>query len=213
MGCEGWAQKEAAVSTRKADGAPAPGAAEPEIPLELSLPGPSFTSEAEFAREREAILFADWFCVGREESLAGPGDYLTADVAGESILIVRGADRPGSQGGQRGPGGTGGRRAGQFPGRLTTCAGTAAPGSSRWPVPSRAATGRAAAARAPRSAAPTTPGPTASTGRCAPRRSCPSCAATATGWRCTRSPSPPGAGSSSPGSTPAAAARARWPAS
>ena len=49
----------------------------------------------EFAREREAVLFADWFCVGREESLAGPGDYLTADVAGESILIVRGAAQPG----------------------------------------------------------------------------------------------------------------------
>jgi glycine betaine catabolism A len=80
------------------DAARAPGAAEPEpagrddIPLEQSLPGPSFTTEAEFAREREAILFADWFCVGREESLAGPGDYLTADVAGESILVVRGAD-------------------------------------------------------------------------------------------------------------------------
>jgi glycine betaine catabolism A len=80
------------------DAARAPGAAELEpagrgdIPLEQSLPGPSFTTEAEFAREREAILFADWFCVGREESLAGPGDYLTADVAGESILVVRGAD-------------------------------------------------------------------------------------------------------------------------
>ncbi len=75
MGCEGWAQKEkeAAVSTRRADRAPAPGAAEPEIPLELSLPGPSFTSETEFAREREAILFADWFCVGREESLGEDG--------------------------------------------------------------------------------------------------------------------------------------------
>ncbi|HSS89086.1 MAG TPA: hypothetical protein VLL69_07195, partial [Streptosporangiaceae bacterium] len=62
------------MSTRRADGAPAPGAAGPKIPLELSLPGPSFTSETEFGREREAILFADWFCVGREESLAGPGD-------------------------------------------------------------------------------------------------------------------------------------------
>jgi Rieske 2Fe-2S family protein len=95
----GLGQKEAAVSTRRAGGAPVPGAAEPAIPLDLSLPGPSFTSETEFAREREAILFADWFCVGREESLAGPGDYLTADVAGESILIVRGADRSDSPGG------------------------------------------------------------------------------------------------------------------
>jgi glycine betaine catabolism A len=63
-----------------------------EIPLEHSLPAASYTSAAEFAREREAVLFADWFCVGREESLTGRGDYLTADVAGESILVVRGED-------------------------------------------------------------------------------------------------------------------------
>jgi glycine betaine catabolism A len=62
-----------------------------QIPLEMSLPGPSYTSEREFAREREGILFADWFCVGREESLAETGDYLAADVAGESILVVRNA--------------------------------------------------------------------------------------------------------------------------
>jgi glycine betaine catabolism A len=61
------------------------------IPLETSLPGPSYTSEREFTREREAVLFADWFCVGREESVAAPGDYLAADVAGESILVVRNA--------------------------------------------------------------------------------------------------------------------------
>jgi glycine betaine catabolism A len=63
-----------------------------EIPLELSLPKASFTSEAEFRRERDAILFADWFCIGRAERLAGPGDYLTADVAGESVIVVRGED-------------------------------------------------------------------------------------------------------------------------
>jgi glycine betaine catabolism A len=78
------------LRTRRSGPAQPPAAA--EIPLERSLPGPSFTSEAEFAREREAVLFADWFCVGREESVPGPGDYLTADVAGESILVVRDAD-------------------------------------------------------------------------------------------------------------------------
>jgi glycine betaine catabolism A len=62
-----------------------------QIPLEPSLPGPSYTAEREFAREREAVLFADWFCVGREESVPGPGDYLAADVAGESVLVVRDA--------------------------------------------------------------------------------------------------------------------------
>jgi glycine betaine catabolism A len=60
-----------------------------EIPLEPSLPGPSYTDEREFARERDVVLLADWFCVGREESLLAAGDYLTADVAGESIVVVR----------------------------------------------------------------------------------------------------------------------------
>jgi hypothetical protein len=44
---------------------------EPEIPLERSLPGPSFTAEPEFAREREAVLFADWFCVRRAGGVPG----------------------------------------------------------------------------------------------------------------------------------------------
>jgi glycine betaine catabolism A len=82
------------VQTRKAgpDGR-APGAAtDTGIPLGISLPKASFTSEAEFRRERDAILFADWFCVGRAEGLPEPGDYLTADVAGESIVVVRGDD-------------------------------------------------------------------------------------------------------------------------
>jgi len=63
-----------------------------DIPLETSLPGPSYTSEREFAREREAVLFSDWFCVGREESVPEPGDYLAADVAGESVMVVRTTD-------------------------------------------------------------------------------------------------------------------------
>ena len=67
-------------------------AASAGIPLDLSLPRASFISESEFRREREAILFADWFCVGRQESLPATGDYLTANIAGESIIVVRGQD-------------------------------------------------------------------------------------------------------------------------
>ena len=59
------------------------------IPLEHSLPRASYTEDSEFGRERERALFADWFCVGREESVPADGDYLAADVAGESILVVR----------------------------------------------------------------------------------------------------------------------------
>jgi len=67
-------------------------AVQTEIPLSRSLPAQSYLSAGEFAREREAVLFADWFCVGRTESVASPGDYLTADIAGESIIVVREQD-------------------------------------------------------------------------------------------------------------------------
>jgi glycine betaine catabolism A len=70
--------------------APPPGP--DRIPLDTSLPGASYTGEPEFIAEREAALFRDWFCVGREEALGQPGDYLAADVAGESILVVRNGD-------------------------------------------------------------------------------------------------------------------------
>ncbi|MDR2984293.1 MAG: aromatic ring-hydroxylating dioxygenase subunit alpha [Nocardiopsaceae bacterium] len=69
-------------------GSDAPGG----IPLELSLPKASFVSESEFRRERDLILFADWFCVGRTDSLTKAGDFLTAEVVGESVIVVRGDD-------------------------------------------------------------------------------------------------------------------------
>ncbi|MGN6792801.1 MAG: aromatic ring-hydroxylating oxygenase subunit alpha [Streptosporangiaceae bacterium] len=64
----------------------------PGVPLELSLPKASFVSESEFRRERDVIFFADWFCVGRADSLTEAGSFLAADVAGESIILVRGDD-------------------------------------------------------------------------------------------------------------------------
>jgi Rieske 2Fe-2S family protein len=63
-----------------------------DMPLARTMPRSSYVAEADFLREREAVLFADWFCVGRAESLAAPGDYLTTDVAGESIILVRQQD-------------------------------------------------------------------------------------------------------------------------
>ena len=62
------------------------------IPLEMSLPKASFVSESEFRRERDVIIFADWFCVGRADGLTTSGDFLTADVVGESVIVVRGDD-------------------------------------------------------------------------------------------------------------------------
>lgn len=61
-------------------------------PLERSLPRPAYIDEARFEEEREAVFFTDWFCVGRTESVPVPGDYVAVDVAGESVLVVRGED-------------------------------------------------------------------------------------------------------------------------
>jgi glycine betaine catabolism A len=66
--------------------------ADGQIPLQRSLPRASYVDEAEFSRERDAVLFADWFCAGRAEQVAGPGDYLTLAIAGESVLVVRARD-------------------------------------------------------------------------------------------------------------------------
>jgi Rieske 2Fe-2S family protein len=62
------------------------------VPLEPSLPRASYVDQDEFVRERDRALFPSWFCVGRADSVSGPGDYLTADVAGESIIVARNRD-------------------------------------------------------------------------------------------------------------------------
>jgi Rieske 2Fe-2S family protein len=59
------------------------------VPLQRTLPGRSYTSEAEFARERDQVLLPGWFCVGRGDDLTEPGSYLAADVSGESIIVTR----------------------------------------------------------------------------------------------------------------------------
>jgi len=60
--------------------------------LERTLPRAAYVSDEWFSRERDRIFFAEWFCVGRAERVANVGDYLVVDVAGESVLIVRGKD-------------------------------------------------------------------------------------------------------------------------
>jgi glycine betaine catabolism A len=51
-----------------------------------------YTSPEVFELDRERIFFRHWFYVAREDTLANPGDFTVADVAGESIILVRGKD-------------------------------------------------------------------------------------------------------------------------
>jgi choline monooxygenase len=43
--------------------------------------------------ERTAVFGNNWQPVGRVDQVANPGDYFTVDLAGEPILVARGADR------------------------------------------------------------------------------------------------------------------------
>jgi Rieske 2Fe-2S family protein len=59
------------------------------MPLEPTLPRDCYLSEPLYQREKEAIFCREWFCVGRDEEVPEPGDYLLLEVTGESVLVVR----------------------------------------------------------------------------------------------------------------------------
>jgi Rieske 2Fe-2S family protein len=57
-----------------------------------TLTGREYWSEDVFACERERLFHGGWFCVGRAEEAPRPGSFVVANVAGESVLLVRGDD-------------------------------------------------------------------------------------------------------------------------
>ena len=48
-----------------------------------------FVSPEVFAKERAAIFSTHWVCVGHQSQITKPGDYFTAEVAGESLIVLR----------------------------------------------------------------------------------------------------------------------------
>jgi phenylpropionate dioxygenase-like ring-hydroxylating dioxygenase large terminal subunit len=57
-----------------------------------TLPGWAYTDPAVFAREREAIHFRSWHYAGTTQELSKPGDYLTAQILDQNIIVIRGKD-------------------------------------------------------------------------------------------------------------------------
>ncbi len=64
------------------------------VPFEAAraMPKSVYTSPEFLAQELEHIFRADWLCAGRADALPNPGDYLTMDIAGEPIIILRDRD-------------------------------------------------------------------------------------------------------------------------
>jgi choline monooxygenase len=57
-----------------------------------TIPAPWYTDPRIAALERQGVFTPSWQVVGRTDQLHNPGDYVTADIVGEPVLVVRGSD-------------------------------------------------------------------------------------------------------------------------
>jgi Rieske 2Fe-2S family protein len=57
-----------------------------------TLPGRDYHEADVHELERERVFAHGWVCVGRDEHLPGPGAYLTREVMGEPVFVIRGKD-------------------------------------------------------------------------------------------------------------------------
>ncbi|WGI21159.1 SRPBCC family protein [Amylibacter sp. IMCC11727] len=57
-----------------------------------AMPPSVYTSEEFLKRELSDIFSKDWFCVGRADALPNAGDYVTQDLAGQPIMVIRDKD-------------------------------------------------------------------------------------------------------------------------
>ena len=57
-----------------------------------AMPPSVYTSPDFLAREMTEVFSKDWICVGRADALANPGDYVTYELAGQPVFVIRGTD-------------------------------------------------------------------------------------------------------------------------
>ena len=57
-----------------------------------TLPAEYYTSDKVYQFEKEKIFAHSWICVAHGSELAESNDYITREVAGENIIVVRGRD-------------------------------------------------------------------------------------------------------------------------
>jgi len=56
------------------------------------LAGVFYTSREYFEHERSTVLQEGWHCLGRADEIPQPGNYFTAQILDEPLLVVRGDD-------------------------------------------------------------------------------------------------------------------------
>jgi len=60
----------------------------------LTLPQRDYVGTAVFLEEQERLFAHRWLCIGREEQIAKPGQYVLVEIGVESLIVVR--DRSGT---------------------------------------------------------------------------------------------------------------------
>ena len=64
------------------------------VPFEQAraMPTSVYTSEDFVGAELKHVFSKDWYCVGRADALSKTGDYVTAELAGQPIVVLRDTD-------------------------------------------------------------------------------------------------------------------------
>jgi choline monooxygenase len=65
---------------------------QPDLAQATTLPSRFYFDPEHFERERARVFHRTWQIIAREEELASLGDYLTGEVQGEPVVVVRGED-------------------------------------------------------------------------------------------------------------------------
>ena len=63
-----------------------------EVEVAYTPPAESYVSSEFYRFEQDAVFAREWICVARQEELPRPGDFVTIDVAGEPVIVVRKRD-------------------------------------------------------------------------------------------------------------------------
>ena len=64
----------------------------PEAGQSYTLPARYYTDPTVYEQEKSAIFNRTWHYIGHESLVEGPGDYLTLEIADESVFVIRGED-------------------------------------------------------------------------------------------------------------------------
>lgn len=67
---------------------------DPSLPLEeaSTIPAPWYTDPRVYELERKTVFGSSWQLAARMDQLKAPGDYATAEIAGEPIVVTKGED-------------------------------------------------------------------------------------------------------------------------